>query len=83
MRCLRRTPKRKLLVRIVISNRRMLLHRQMRVAFIKERVFANQIGLGKSILDLAEFQRNFLVNVCAVAILMNTRLIDHDCFFNR
>src|ERR1044072_9482336 len=41
MRRLRRTPKREFLVRIEIGNRRVLLHRQMRIALIKEGIFAN------------------------------------------
>ena len=60
-----------------------LLHRQVRVAFVEESVFANQIGLGEAFFDVAEFQRDFLVNVAAVAVFVNARLVDQNRFFDR
>ena len=82
VRSLRRTPQRQLLIGIKVSHRRMLLHRQMSVAFVEESVFANQIGFGKAFVNVAEFKRDFLVNVAAVAVFVNARFIDQQSFFN-
>ena len=83
VRCLRCAPQSQLIVGIVISDRRMLLHRQVCVAFVEESIFANQIGFSEPFVHLAEFQRDFLVNVTAIPVLVNARLINHHSFFNR
>ena len=80
---LRRTPERQLAVRIEIADRRMLLHRQVGVALVEESVLANQVGFGKTFLDVAKFQRDFLVYVPFVAVFMYARLVDKNCFFDR
>ena len=77
VRSLRRTPKRQLFIGIEVGNRRMLLHRQVRVAFVEESVFANQIGFRKTFFNVAELKRDFLVNIAAVAVFVNAR------FFNQ
>ena len=66
-----------------MRDRGVLLHRQMGVAFVEESVFANQIGFGKAFFNVAEFQRDFLVDVAAVAVFVNARLVDHHRFFDR
>ena len=71
------------LIGIKMRNRRVLLHRQMRVAFVEESVFANQIGFGESFVHVAELERDFLVDVAAVAVFVNPRLVNHHAFFNR
>ena len=55
----------------------------MCVAFVEENIFANEIGFGESFVGLAQFRRDFLLNVTAVAVLVNARLINHHSFFNR
>ena len=55
----------------------------MRVAFVEESIFANQIGFRESFVRLAEFQRDSLMHVPAVTVFMNARLINHHAFFNR
>ena len=66
-----------------MSDGGVLLHRQMRVAFVEESVFTNQIGFGETFFDVAKFQRDFLVNVAAVAVFVNARLVDQHRFFDR
>ena len=65
-----------------MRDRRMLFHRQVCIAFIKEHVFTHKIGLGKALFHVAEFKVYFLVNVAALAIVVNARLINHHCFFD-
>ncbi len=60
-----------------------LFHRQVRVAFIKEDVLANQIGFRKSFFDISEFERHFLVDIPDVAVGVNSRLFDHHRLFDR
>jgi len=60
----------------------MLLHGQVRVAFIKKGVFANEISFRESFIYLAEFKRDFLMNIGVVAILVDARLVDHDRFLD-
>src|SRR6266498_5367835 len=76
------TPKCQLVIRIEMSNGGVLLHRQMGVAFIEENIFSNQIGFSEPLVRLAEFQAYFLMNVAAVAVFMNARLINTDAFFD-
>src|SRR6185436_5171394 len=83
VRGLGRTPQRQLLIRIKMSDRGVLLHRQMRVAFIKESVFANQVGLSESFIQIAKFQRHFLMHISTIAIFVNAWLLDHETFFDR
>src|SRR6185436_9485721 len=72
---LRGTPERELLIGIEMRNGRVLLHGQMRVAFVEKRVFANQVGFGESFIHIAELERDFLVDVAAVAVFVNARLV--------
>ena len=60
----------------------MLFQRQMGVAFVEESVFANQIGLGETFFNIAKFQRDLLVDVAAVAVFVNARLLDQQRFIN-
>src|SRR5947208_4492410 len=55
VRRLGRVSQSELFVRVVISDGRVLLHRQMGVALVEESVFANQIGFRESRVRLAEF----------------------------
>ena len=83
VRCLGCAPQRELVVGVVITNRCVLLHRQVCITFIEESIFANQISLSESFVGFTEFQRDFFMNVAAVAVFMNARLIYTDAFFNR
>ena len=52
------TPERQFIVRVEVSNGRVLFHGQVSIAFIEKGVLANQIGFGKSFVDLAKLQRH-------------------------
>src|SRR5437762_2971082 len=69
------TPQSQFLIRVQICDRRMLLHRQVGVAFIEKHVFANEISFRESFIYFAEFKRDFLMNIWVVAILVDTRLV--------
>ena len=70
-----RAPQRQLFVGVKVGDCRVLLEWQVGVAFVKENVFSNEIGFGKSFFDIAEFQRDFFVNVSTVTVLVDARLI--------
>src|SRR5438132_8538843 len=76
VRRLGRAPERQLLVSVVVSNRRVLLHRQMCIAFVEESVFANQIRFCETFFHLAELERDFLMDVAAITIFVNAWLIN-------
>src|SRR6266566_7911204 len=56
VRRLRRTPERQLVIRIEITDSRMLLHRQVGIALVEESILANQVSFRKAFLDIAKFQ---------------------------
>src|SRR5215469_9455468 len=60
-----------------------LLHGQVRVALVEEDVVANQLGLAKAFVHIAELERDLLVDVAAFAILMDTGLGGRQRFSNR
>ena len=76
VRRLRGRPERELVVRVEVREGRVLLHRQVRVALVEEDVFADKVGLGEALVEVAEFEVDFLVDVAAVAVIMNARLFD-------
>src|SRR5258705_1355191 len=82
MRCLSRAPEGQLFIGIEIADGCVLLHGQVRVAFIEESILANQVCLGKTFFDVAEFQRDFLVHVARIAVVVNPGFIDKHGFFN-
>jgi hypothetical protein len=47
-----------------------LLHRQVRVALVKENVFADVVGLREALVEIAELKVNLLVDVARVAVLV-------------
>ncbi len=51
----------------------MLLHGQVRVALEEQRVFADQIGLGKPLIHVAEFEIDGLVEIAARAVVVDAR----------
>ena len=80
--CLGGTPERQFVIGVEIADSGVLLQRQVSVPFIEEDVLANQISFGESLFDVAEFERNFLVNVSLVAIVVNAGVFNQNRFFN-
>ena len=74
VRRLGRGPERELAVRRPVGDGRVLLHRQMVVALEKEHVLANQIGAVEGGVDVAELERDVLVHVRTVTILVDPDL---------
>ena len=52
MRRLRRTPQRQLLISVVMRHRRVLFHRQVRVAFVKDNALAVRKEAASALLEL-------------------------------
>ena len=75
VRRLRARPQHELAVRILRRDGRVLLDRQVRVALIEERVLEDAIRVGERLLDVAEAERHGLVDVAAIAVLVNPRLV--------
>src|SRR5215470_19641087 len=73
MRRLRRAPEGQLAVGVKVRQGGMLLQWEMRVAFVKERVLADEICFSKPGFHVAEFQRDLLVYIAALAIILNAR----------
>ena len=71
---LRRGPQRQLAVGGGVRHRGVLLHRQVRVALVEEDVLAHEIGGGEGRLHVAELQRDVLVHVGSVAVLVDAHL---------
>src|SRR5262249_40818860 len=67
-------PQGELFIGIKYRNCRLLLHRQMSVAFVEEQVLANQVRFRESRFDGAEFERDLLVNISAVSVFVDARL---------
>ena len=74
VRRLRARPQHQLAVGILGRHRRVLFDRQVRVALIEERVFEHAVGVGKRLRDVAEPERHRLVNIPAVAVVVDARL---------
>ena len=53
----------------------MLFDRQVRVAFEEEHVVEHMIGAGDRLVDVAELERDDLVDVAVVAVVVNARLV--------
>ena len=51
-----------------------LLQRQVRAALVKRDVFANEVGLGKACLHVAEFVDLSPMDIAVFAVIMDTRL---------
>ena len=82
VRRLRRTPQSQLVIGIEMRDRRVLLQREMRVAFIKENVFAHEVCLCKAFVKIAEFEIDFFVYVAAIAVFMYARLVNPHGLFD-
>ena len=80
MRRLRGRPEHQLAVRIFGRDGRMLFNGQVRVALIKECVFEYLISVGKGLVDVAESERDNLVDVAAVAVLVDGVGCDQSFF---
>ena len=65
------------------SDSRMLLHRQVRVAFEVHDVLEDFIRFLKAGVGIAELHRQFLVQVAFVAVVVNPRFRSGDRFLNR
>src|SRR5262249_52686212 len=74
VRRLCRGPERQLAVGTKVGDGRMLLEREMCVSFVKEEVLVYPVGFGKSLLDVTKLHRDELVEVSAVAVLVDPRL---------
>ena len=72
VRRLGRGPERELPVRRPLGDRRMLLHRQVRVSLEEEHVLADEVGLAETLLHVAELERDQLVDVVPVPVLVDT-----------
>ncbi len=82
VRRLRGRPERELVVGVEVSDRRVLLHRQVRVALVEENILADVIGLLETFFQVAELKVHFLVHVRAVAVVVHARIVDHDGLFD-
>src|SRR4030095_8657526 len=76
-------PKSQLFVRIEIRDRGVLFERQVRVAFVEKNIFTKQVRFSETLFDIAEFERDFLMNIAAIAVLMDTRQIGGQSVFDR
>jgi hypothetical protein len=74
VRSLGRRPERHLAVGAPLRDSRMLLHRQVGVALEEEDVLTDQVGAREGGLDVPELQRDALVDVGAVAVLVDSHL---------
>jgi len=68
---LRRRPEGKLAVGAPVRHRRVLLHGQVGIALKEEDVFAHEVRGGEGRLHVAELERHRLVDIGAVAVLMD------------
>ena len=57
-----------------VGHRRVLLHRQMRAALEEQEIFAYQIGGREPLVHVAELEVDELVEVAAVAVVVDARL---------
>ncbi len=69
-----RGPERELAVGAPLGQRRVLLHRQVRVALEVEDVLADEVGRRERRLHVAELERHRLVHVRPVAVLVDAHL---------
>src|SRR4030095_8267004 len=53
------------------------------IAFVEKSIFANQVSLGKPLFEISKLQRHLLVDVAAVTVVVDARLIDQYRFFDR
>ena len=74
VRCLRRRPQRHLAVGPVGSKRRVLFHGKVRVALKEERVLAHDVSFGEPFLEIAELERDRLVDVALHALVELARM---------
>ena len=84
VRRLRARPDRDLAVGIDHADGGVLLHREVRAAFVIEGVLEDPVRLAESTLDVAELERDFLVDVPLVAVVVDAgrrlpnRLLDRQ-----
>jgi len=83
VRRLRRRPQRQLAVGRPHRHRRVLLHRQVGVAFEEKQIFAHQIPVSDPGLGIAELEIDQLVEIAAVGVVVNLRLGMRDGGFGR
>src|SRR5439155_420565 len=69
-----RGPQRQLAVRRPHGDGGMLLHRQVCTALEEEQVFPDQVRLGDPRINVAEFEVDQLVEIAAVAVVVDARL---------
>ena len=73
VRSLRGRPKRDPSIGSVLSDGRVLFNRQMRVAFVIIKFFANMVCFCKSGFDVAKFESHLFVNISGIGIFVNLR----------
>jgi hypothetical protein len=71
VRRLRGRPEHQLAVGILSRQGRVLFNREVRITLIKKSVFEHVIGVGKGLVDVAESERDNLVDVATVAVLVD------------
>ena len=80
---LRRRPHRELAVRAEVGDRGVLLEREMRRPLVEEEVVVDAVGDGESLLGVAELHRDELVEVAAIAVVVDPRLGTRDRVVDR
>ena len=75
VRRLGRGPQRELAVRAPVRDRGVLLHGQMRVALEEEGILTDEVGGGEGRLHVAELEGDGLVDVGAVAVLVDAHVL--------
>ncbi len=74
VRRLRRAPQRQLAVRRPDGSRGVLLHRQVRASLEEKQIFTHQVGFGEPLLHVAELEVDQLVEIAAVAVVVDAGL---------
>ena len=83
VRRLRARPEHELAVGILRRHCGMLLDRQVRIALIEERVLEHLVCIGERASDVSEFERDELVDVAAIAVLVDARVVVLQAVFGR
>src|SRR5215469_318513 len=57
-----------------MSDGSVLFHRQVRIALIEEKIFTYDVRIVESFFDVAELERDLLMDVAAFAVIVDARL---------
>ena len=83
MHVLRARPQRELAVRAALGHAGVLLQRQMGAALVKGDVFADEVGLGKACVHVAEFVDLPPMDIAEIPVVMDARLARFDRILDR